>query len=56
MTASVTIHCDEVPDAIQVPVQAVYAHGGKFYAFVYNSGDWEARPVKTRARPTTSSS
>jgi HlyD family secretion protein len=47
MTASVTIHCDQVNNAILAPVQAVYAHGGKFYAFVYNNGDWDARPVTT---------
>jgi HlyD family secretion protein len=47
MTASVTIHCDEVPDALLAPVQAVYSHGGKFYAFVYQQGKWEARPIKT---------
>ena len=45
MTASVTIRCAEVPDALQVPVQAVYAHGDKFYCFVYNGGKWEAREI-----------
>ena len=38
MTASVTIHCADVPNAIQVPVQAMYAHGPKFYCFVYEQG------------------
>jgi RND family efflux transporter MFP subunit len=47
MTASVTIHCDEVSGAIVAPVQSVYAHGGKFYAFVYDNGKWQARPIKT---------
>jgi multidrug resistance efflux pump len=47
MTASVTIHCSEVNDALVAPVQSVYAHGGKFYAFVYDSGKWAARPVQT---------
>lgn len=50
MTASVTIHCADVPDAIQVPVQSIYAHGPKFYCFVYHSGRWEPREVK--AGPT----
>jgi len=45
MTASVTIRCAEVPDAIQVPVQAVYAYGDKFYTFVYQEGAWEVRQV-----------
>ena len=47
MTASVTIHCSEVNDALVAPVQSVYAHGGKFYAFVYEQGQWAARPIKT---------
>jgi multidrug efflux pump subunit AcrA (membrane-fusion protein) len=46
MTAAVTIRCAEVPDALQVPVQAVYAHGRKLYCFVYSSGGWEAREIK----------
>ena len=50
MTASVTIHCADVPDAMQVPVQAMYAHGPKFYCFVYDQGNWDAREVK--AGPT----
>lgn len=45
MTASVTIRCAEVPDALQVPVQAVYQHGDEFYCFVNNAGKWEARPI-----------
>ncbi len=50
MTAAVTIRCAEVPNALQVPVQAVYAHGRKLYCFVYKDGAWEAREVK--AGPT----
>lgn len=46
MTASVTIRCDFVPDAIQAPVQAVYIHGREYFAFVLRDGKWEARPVK----------
>lgn len=46
MTASVTIHCQSLPDSIQAPVQSVFAHGGKYYAFVYNAGAWEARPIE----------
>jgi HlyD family secretion protein len=45
MTASVTIRCEERPNSLQVPVQAVYSHGGKFYCFVYDAGKWEAREV-----------
>lgn len=50
MTAAVTIRCEEIPDALQVPVQAMYAHGNKFYCFVYSGGRLEARQVK--AGPT----
>ncbi len=45
MTASVTIRCEEVPNALQVPVQAVYAHGDKFYCFVNDGGKWAAREI-----------
>jgi hypothetical protein len=47
MTAAVTVRCAEVPNAMQVPVQCVYAHGSKFYCFAYSQGSWEAREVKT---------
>ena len=46
MTSSVTIQCIYVPDAMQVPVQAVYAHGEQFYCFVYQKGRWEAAPIQ----------
>jgi multidrug efflux pump subunit AcrA (membrane-fusion protein) len=46
MTASVTIRCNFVPDALQVPVQAVYVHGRQYFTFVNHEGEWEARPVK----------
>jgi HlyD family secretion protein len=46
MTTSVTIRCAEVPNALQVPVQAVYAHGRKMYCFVYDNGAWDAREIK----------
>ncbi len=46
MTASVTIRCAYVADAIQIPVQAVYVHGREYFSFVYSGGKWEARPVK----------
>lgn len=45
MTASVTIKCAQIPDALQVPVQAIYAHGEKFYCMLHDSGKWEAREV-----------
>jgi multidrug efflux pump subunit AcrA (membrane-fusion protein) len=47
MTAEVTIHCETIPDVLQVPVQAVYAHGPQLdYCFVRTSNGWEPRQVK----------
>jgi hypothetical protein len=46
MTASVTIRSQFVPNALQVPVQAVYAHGDKHYCFVMEGGRLKAQPVK----------
>jgi len=46
MTASVTIHCADVPNALQVPVQSIYVWGPKFYCFVYKDGKFTAQPVK----------
>ena len=45
MTASVTIRCAEVPNTLQVPVQAVYAHGDRFYCLVNDAGKWTARGI-----------
>jgi HlyD family secretion protein len=47
MTASVTVLCEQIEDAMQVPVQAVYSHGNQFYCFAFANGKWEARPVIT---------
>jgi len=52
MTASVTIKCDFVADAIQVPVQAIHPHGDDFYCLVYESGKWQ--PNKVICGPTNS--
>jgi HlyD family secretion protein len=45
MTASVTVRCAEVPNAMQVPVQTVYAHGDKFYCFANSAGKWQAKEI-----------
>lgn len=48
MTASVTIRSIFQPDALQVPVQSLYAHGGATYCFVQQDGGRiEARRVDT---------
>ncbi|QDT00349.1 efflux RND transporter periplasmic adaptor subunit [Adhaeretor mobilis] len=46
MTTSVTINCLEEPDAIQAPVQSVYAHGEDFFCFVREAGRWNAKKVE----------
>ncbi len=46
LTASVSIRCVHVPNALQVPVQAVYAHGNQFFCFTFDQGQWDARTVK----------
>lgn len=45
LTASVTIQCASVPDAIKVPVQAVYAHGEQFFCMLRDGGSWRAQEV-----------
>jgi HlyD family secretion protein len=47
MTAEVTIHCQDIPDILKVPVQAVYAHGPELtYCFVLTPNGWEQREVQ----------
>ncbi len=46
MTASVTIQCSSVPNALQVPVQAVYSHGDQFYCFVFDGNGWQAKAIE----------
>lgn len=45
LTASVTIECSFVPDTIKVPVQAVYAHGKKYFCLLYDGRQWNAQEV-----------
>lgn len=45
LTASVTIEAASVPDAIKVPVQAVYAHGDQFFCFVNDGQQWQAKEI-----------
>lgn len=45
MTASVTIQSLYVPDALQVPVQAIYAHGNDRFCFIRTTDGIEAKPV-----------
>src|SRR5690606_27493765 len=43
MTAAVTVNCDYIPDALQIPVQAIVEHGDDFYCLVRKGGAWESR-------------
>jgi multidrug efflux pump subunit AcrA (membrane-fusion protein) len=45
LTAEVRIEVERLPDELQVPVQAVYEHGGTLYCMVQKGEDWEARQI-----------
>jgi len=45
LTASVTIECAFLADVLQVPVQAVYAHGKQFFCLLHNRQRWSAQEV-----------
>ena len=45
LTASVTIECAALSDVLKVPVQAVYAHGPKFFCILQQQKHWKAQEV-----------
>jgi HlyD family secretion protein len=45
LTAEVAIQVEKRPNALQVPVQAIYDHYGTPYCFQWSNGAWEAREV-----------
>jgi len=49
MNCRVTVHADSVPDAVQVPVLAVFAEGGDYHCLVKDGGATKRRPVKLGA-------
>lgn len=49
MNCRVTLHADRIPDALQVPVVAVFEEGGKYFCYVREDGKPVKRPVKTGA-------
>ncbi len=50
MTAEVQIFVERLPDAIQVPIQAIYEHGGKTYSLIKSSeSTYETREVSIGA-------
>jgi len=47
LTAEARIVVDEIPDALLVPMQAVFEYGGKMYAVTFKEGKWDKVEVKT---------
>ena len=45
MSAEATILCQYLPEAVQVPVQALHAHGPSYYVFVQNPDGLQARKI-----------
>jgi multidrug efflux pump subunit AcrA (membrane-fusion protein) len=46
MTAEAQIFVKQIPNALQVPIQAIYEHGGLTYSLVQKGDKFETRPVK----------
>ncbi len=46
MNAEARIHVERASDVLQVPVQAVAEHKGKFFALVKNGESYETRPIE----------
>jgi multidrug efflux pump subunit AcrA (membrane-fusion protein) len=47
LTAEVRIVVNEIPDALLLPMQAVFTYGGQTYAITYKEGKWGKVEVKT---------
>ncbi|HPP51632.1 MAG TPA: HlyD family efflux transporter periplasmic adaptor subunit, partial [Thermoguttaceae bacterium] len=46
LTAQVHIRVEELNDVLQLPIQAVFEHQGRYYCVVRNGRTWEAREVQ----------
>lgn len=46
LTAQVHIRVQALEDALQLPIQAVFEHQGRYYCVVRNGSTWEARQVQ----------
>lgn len=46
LTAEVAIQVERRPQAVQVPVQALYDHFGDTYCLLWKDGKWDAREVQ----------
>ena len=47
LTAEARVVVNEIPSALQLPVQAVFEYGGKTYCVTYHDGVWDKLEVKT---------
>lgn len=47
LTAKITITVRVIEDAVIIPIQSVFEHGGKTYALSYDDGVWDKIEVKT---------
>jgi HlyD family secretion protein len=45
MNCRVTVHADSIPDAVQVPVIAVFEEGGRYFCYADENGKPAKRPV-----------
>jgi HlyD family secretion protein len=45
LTAKVRIHTQHIPNAMQVPIQAIHRHQGRYYCLVKNGDEWKPQPV-----------
>jgi multidrug efflux pump subunit AcrA (membrane-fusion protein) len=46
LTAEVAIQVEKRPQAVQIPVQAIYDHFGTTYCLIWSNGQWEAREIE----------
>jgi hypothetical protein len=49
LTAKVRIHAQQIPDSLQVPIQAVHRHKGRYYCLVKDGSSWRPQPVSLGA-------
>ena len=47
LTAEAKITVNEITDALVLPVQAVFEHGGKTFALTFKDGKWDKIEIKT---------
>jgi len=46
LTAEARIVVNEIPNALLLPTQAIFAHGGKTYAITFKEGKWDKVEIK----------